>query len=212
MLYIGFWKLIEGIGVYVMIGETEQLINMNFDWKSGIIVFLLIVVLLPKWGQAWKALCDFIGYEPKSLRKEREQKEKTKKLFEKQEEYHQQSIRIRDGLEKNQQKLDKNQQNLEMHQEEMKQDLSEIRTSLSCIQKMLLKNTIETKRKNILDFCATLSNKQKQNKEAFNEIFRTYEDYEKILKDNDMENGQTEESMKFISEIYQQMLRDGDLI
>ena len=212
MLYIGFWKLIEGIGVYVMIGETEQLINMNFDWKSGIIVFLLIVVLLPKWGQAWKALCDFIGYEPKSLRKEREQKEKTKKLFEKQEEYHQQSIRIRDGLEKNQQKLDKNQQYLEMHQEEMKQDLFEIRTSLSCIQKMLLKNTIETKRKNILDFCATLSNKQKQNKEAFNEIFRTYEDYEKILKDNDMENGQTEESMKFISEIYQQMLRDGDLI
>lgn len=198
--------------MYVMIGETEQLINMNFDWKSGIIVFLLIVVLLPKWGQAWKALCDFIGYEPKSLRKEREQEEKTKKLFEKQEEYHQQSIRIRDGLEKNQQKLDKNQQKLEMHQEEMKQDLFEIRTSLSCIQKMLLKNTIETKRKNILDFCATLSNKQKQNKEAFNEIFRTYEDYEKILKDNDMENGQTEESMKFISEIYQQMLRNGDLI
>ena len=153
------------------------------------------------------------------MRKEREQEERTKKLFEKQEEYHQRSIRIRDGLEKNQQKLeknqqklDKNQQNIEMHQEEMKQDLSEIRTSLSCIQKMLLKNTIETKRKNILDFCATLSNKQKQNKEAFNEIFRTYEDYEKILKDNDMENGQTEESMKFISEIYQQMLRNGDLI
>ena len=69
---------------------------MNFDWKSGIIVFLLIVILLPKWGQAWKALCDFIGYEPKSLRKEREQEEKNKKLFEKQEEYHQQSIRIRD--------------------------------------------------------------------------------------------------------------------
>ena len=40
----------------------------------------------------------------------------------------------------------------------------------------------------------------------------TKEDYEKILKDNDMENGQTEESMKFISEIYQQMLRNGDLI
>ena len=71
MLYSGFWKLIEGIGVYVMIGETEQLINMNFDWKSGIIVFLLIVVLLPKWGQAWKALCDFIGYESKALERRR---------------------------------------------------------------------------------------------------------------------------------------------
>ena len=200
-----------------MIGEIEQLFTL--DLKTVIIGLLLIIIVGPKIGKSWVGFWDFIGFEPKSLRKEREQKEKTKKLFEKQEEYHQQSIRIRDGLEKNQQKLeknqqklDKNQQNIEMHQEEMKQDLSEIRTSLSCIQKMLLKNTIETKRKNILDFCATLSNKQKQNKEAFNEIFRTYEDYEKILKDNDMENGQTEESMKFISEIYQQMLRNGDLI
>lgn len=200
-----------------MIGEIEQLFTL--DLKTVIIGLLLIIIVGPKIGKSWVGFWDFIGFEPKSLRKEREQKEKTKKLFEKQEEYHQQSIRIRDGLEKNQQKLeknqqklDKNQQNLEMHQEEMKQDLSEIRTSLSCIQKMILKNTIETKRKNILDFCATLSNKQKQNKEAFNEIFRTYEDYEKILKDNDMENGQTEESMKFISEIYQQMLRNGDLI
>lgn len=196
--------------MYVMVGEIEQLFTLDF--KTVIIGILLIIVVWPKLGKSWAGFWDFIGFEPKSLRKEREQKEKTKKLFEKQEEYHQQSIRIRDGLEKNQQKLDKNQQKLEMHQEEMKQDLSEIRTSLSCIQKMLLKNTIETKRKNILDFCATLSNKQKQNKEAFNEIFRTYEDYEKILKDNDMENGQTEESMKFISEIYQQMLRNGDLI
>lgn len=199
-----------------MIGEIEQLFTLDF--KTVIIGLLLIIIVGPKVGKSWVGFWDFIGFEPKSLRKEREQKEKTKKLFEKQEEYHQQSILIRDGLEKNQQKLeknqqklDKNQQNIEMHQEEMKQDLSEIRTSLSCIQKMLLKNTIETKRKNILDFCATLSNKQKQNKEAFNEIFRTYEDYEKILKDNDMENGQTEESMKFISEIYQQMLRNGDL-
>ena len=200
-----------------MIGEIEQLFTL--DLKTVIIGLLLIIIVGPKIGKSWVGFWDFIGFEPKSLRKEREQKEKTKKLFEKQEEYHQQSIRIRDGLEKNQQKLEKNQQkleknqqNIEMHQEEMKQDLSEIRTSLSCIQKMILKNTIETKRKNILDFCATLSNKQKQNKEAFNEIFRTYEDYEKILKDNDMENGQTEESMKFISEIYQQMLRNGDLV
>ena len=193
-----------------MIGEIEQLFTL--DLKTVIIGLLLIIIVGPKIGKSWVGFWDFIGFEPKSLRKEREQKEKTKKLFEKQEEYHQQSIRIRDGLEKNQQKLEKNQQNIEMHQEEMKQDLSEIRTSLSCIQKMILKNTIETKRKNILDFCATLSNKQKQNKEAFNERFRTYEDYEKILKDNDMENGQTEESMKFISEIYQQMLRNGDLV
>lgn len=88
-----------------MISELEQLMNMNFDWKSGIIVFLLIVVLLPKWGQAWKALCDFIGYESKTARKERElwdQINELKRLREEDHEnytkYHQQSINIRDEL------------------------------------------------------------------------------------------------------------------
>ena len=88
-----------------MVGELEQLMNMNFDWKSGIIVFLLIVVLLPKWGQAWKALCDFIGYESKADRKERElwnQINELKHLREEDHEnyakYHQESINIRDEL------------------------------------------------------------------------------------------------------------------
>ena len=67
------------------------------------------------------------------------------------------------------------------------------------------------KRKSILDFCSSLSNNQKQNNEAFNDIFRTYADYEQILKDNKLENGQAEESMKFIREKYQERLRNGEL-
>lgn len=81
-----------------MISELEQLMNMNFDWKSGIIVFLLIVVLLPKWGQAWKALCDFIGYESKAARKERELWDQINELKRLREEDHQESINIHDEL------------------------------------------------------------------------------------------------------------------
>ena len=62
-----------------------------------------------------------------------------------------------------------------------------------------------------MDFCSSLSNDQKQNSEAFNDIFRTYAEYEKILKDNKLENGQAEESIKFIREKYQAKLRNGEL-
>ena len=55
-----------------------------------------------------------------------------------------------------------------------------------------------------------MSNNQKQNNEAFNDIFRTYAEYEQILKNNKLENGQAEESMKFIREKYQEKLRNGE--
>lgn len=96
--------------MYVMISEIEQL--MNIDWKMLVIGILLIVIIFPKVGGAWKEFWDFIGYEPKSLRKECERQEQINELIRKQEEYHQQSIQIRDGLDKNQQLLEKNQEEI----------------------------------------------------------------------------------------------------
>lgn len=197
-----------------MIGEIEQL--MSLDWKTAIIVFLFLVILFPQIKDAIIKFCDAIGYEPRFIREKREQQEEIEAIKkqrdddqEQYERYHQQSIQIRDGLER---KIEEKTNGLDKKTDKIDEKITAIVESLNVIQKSLVKITIETKRKNILDFCAALSNKQKQNKEAFNEIFRTYEDYERILKENDMENGQTEESMKFISEVYQQMLRDGDLI
>lgn len=93
-----------------MIGQIEQLINM--DWKVGIIFVLLLIILVPQIKTAWGKFCEAIGYESSALRKERERKQRIDELFRKQEEYHQQSIKIRDGLDKNQQLLEKNQEEI----------------------------------------------------------------------------------------------------
>ena len=90
------------------------------------------------------------------------------------------------------------------------QTVPSINARIDDIKNTLLEDNIEKKRKSILDFCSSLSNDQKQNSEAFNDIFRTYADYEQILKDNGMENGQAEESMKFIREKYQEKLHNGE--
>ena len=89
--------------MYVMISELEQL--MSLDWKMLVIGILLVMVILPKLGETWNKFCEFIGYESKTARKEREFQEQIDELkrlrkedHEKYKEYHQQSIQIRDEL------------------------------------------------------------------------------------------------------------------
>ena len=70
---------------------------------------------------------------------------------------------------------------------------------------------IQDLRWELLDFCSTLTNGRIYNREAFEHVFRTYEDYEKILSDNGMTNGYVEESMNVIKEMYHEQLASGKI-
>ena len=118
--------------------------------------------------------------------------------------------RIKTGKELDKETIENRLIVLEKHDNWQYQEIQKISKGIDDIKSTLLKDNIEKKRKGILDFCSSLSNDQKQNREAFNDIFRTYAEYEQILKDNKMENGQAEESMKFIREKYQEKLHNGE--
>ena len=124
--------------------------------------------------------------------------------------YFKKKFRIKTGKDEDKITLEKRIETLEKHDNWQYNEISKISRGIDDIKNTLLEDNIEKKRKSILDFCSSLSNDQKQNSEAFNDIFRTYADYEQILKDNGMENGQAEESMKFIREKYQEKLRNGE--
>ena len=125
--------------------------------------------------------------------------------------YFKNKFRIKTGMEKDRETMEGRITILEKHDNWQYKEILEILKGIDDIKNALLNDRIEGKRKIILDFCSSISNGQKQNREAFNEIFRIYTEYENILKDNKMENGQAEESMKFISEKYQELLRNGQL-
>lgn len=125
--------------------------------------------------------------------------------------YFKKKFRIKTGLEEDKETLENRISTLEKHDKWQYSEISKISQGIDEIKDTLLRDNIEKKRKIILDFCSSLSNNQKQNNEAFNDIFRTYADYEQILKDNKLENGQAEESMKFIREKYRGRLRNGEL-
>ena len=124
--------------------------------------------------------------------------------------YFKKKFRIKTGYDEDKDTLEERIYTLEKHDKWQYNEITKISQGIDDIKDALLKDNIEKKRKSILDFCSSLSNNQKQNNEAFNDIFRTYAEYEQILKDNKLENGQAEESMKFIREKYQEKLRNGE--
>ena len=118
------------------------------------------------------------------------------------------SLRIKFGYEEDKLTIEDRITTLEKHDNWQYKEITKMSKGIENIESELLDNNLERKRKYILDFCSFLSNGQKQNKEAFNNVFKTYKNYEKLLSDHNMENGQAEESMKFISEKYQEYLRN----
>lgn len=121
------------------------------------------------------------------------------------------TLRIKFGYEEDKLTIEDRITTLEKHDNWQYKEITKMSKGIENIETELLDNNLERKRKYILDFCSSLSNGQKQNKEAFNNVFKTYKKYEDLLSAHNMENGQAEESMKFISEKYQEFLRNGEL-
>ena len=121
------------------------------------------------------------------------------------------TLRIKFGYEEDKLTIEDRINTLEKHDNWQYKEITKMSKGIENIESELLDNNLERKRKYILDFCSSLSNGQKQNKEAFNNVFKTYKKYEDLLSTHNMENGQAEESMKFISEKYQEFLRNGEL-
>ena len=98
--------------------------------------------------------------------------------------YFKKKFRIKTGADEDKETLEERIATLEKHDKWQYNEITKISQGIDDIKDALLKDNIEKKRKSILDFCSSLSNNQKQNNEAFNDIFRTYVEYEQILKEN----------------------------
>ena len=98
------------------------------------------------------------------------------------------------------------------HEEDTKQSIRHdeiIREDLSKLTQLFIEKQIDDIRYEILDFSSALSSGRQYNKEQFDHIIKIHEKYEKILKENGLENGQVTASMEVIMEIYKDKLRTG---
>ena len=125
--------------------------------------------------------------------------------------YFKRKLRIKTGYEEDKETLEDRIATLEKHDKWQYNEVSKISKGIDEIKDRLLNKEIEDMRKTILDFCAALSSGQKFNRESFDYIFKTDENYDKLLTRYGMENNVINESMKFIREKYQEKLRNGEL-
>lgn len=118
-------------------------------------------------------------------------------------------FRVKTGVEQDKETLEERIATLEKHDKWQYNEISKISNGIEEIKERLLNKEIEDMRKTILDFCSSLASGQKQNKEAFDYIFKVHQHYDELLEDLHRENNVINESMKFISDKYQEFLRTG---
>lgn len=124
--------------------------------------------------------------------------------------YFKKKIRIKTGNEEDKETVENRIKTLEKHDNWQYQEIQKISRGIDDIKDNLVQKEISDIRWELLNFCSALTCGQDYNREAFEHIFRTYEQYEKILADNHMTNGYIVESMKAVREIYHNKLVSGD--
>lgn len=122
--------------------------------------------------------------------------------------YFKKKLRLKTGSEEDKETIEQRIATLEKHDKWQYEEITKISQGIKEIKEQLLEEKIEKKRKTILDFCSSLSHSN-PNKEAFDFVFKTHEKYEKILEENNLENGQVTASMEVIEEGYKEKMKNG---
>lgn len=124
--------------------------------------------------------------------------------------YFKKKLRLKTGIDQDKETIENRIKTLEKHDNWQYQEILKISKGIDDNKDNLVQKEISDIRWELLNFCSALTSGQDYNREAFEHIFRTYEQYEKILSDNHMTNGYIVESMKAVREIYHNKLINGD--
>lgn len=88
-------------------------------------------------------------------------------------------------------------------------ELTEMKQSIADNNKLTLDLYINMNRNRIIDFASKVANENVLiSKEEFNRIFKIYQDYEAILEQHHMTNGEVDIAYRIIQESYKERLQD----
>lgn len=100
----------------------------------------------------------------------------------------------------------------EEHDESVRQSIrhdEKIRSDLKNLTEMFIDKQITDYRWEIINFSAKVAEGKKCNKDSYRHCFSTYEKYEKLLEQNNLENGEVEISMGIVNDSYRDKLKNG---
>ncbi len=84
-----------------------------------------------------------------------------------------------------------------------------IRNDLKKLTDIFVDKQINDYRWEIINFSNKVANNENCNKDSYKHCLSTYEKYERLLEENDMENGEVEISIEIVNESYKNKLKNG---
>lgn len=166
--------------------SITELININFSY-----VFISVFVILigiKSIASILEWVIDKLGLETKWMRKRREE--------------HDLLIQTSQNLIALQKQHKNDVEHSDIRDEEIANDIKNL-------TRMFVDKEIDDIRWEINNFATIVSEGKPCNKDSFKHCIHIYEKYEKILKENGLENGEVEISMEIINDAYKQKLKDG---
>mgnify|MGYP001154371467 CR=1 FL=1 len=160
----------------------------KIDFAYVFIAVFVILIGLKAVVSIFEWIIDKLGLETKWMRQRREE---------------------HDLLMKTSQNLITLQEQHEKDVERSDQRDEEITSDIKKLTRMFVDKEIDDMRWEINNFATKVSEGRPCNKDSFTHCIRIYEKYEKILEDNDLENGEVEISMELINDAYKQKLKEG---
>lgn len=190
------------------VNAVEEIATIGFTEVAKIIVLVIVATLLI--GEAKDKLKNRFGKTHRELKDESVDtrlKELDTKIndkynelncridgfYNKQKEYHAESINIRSGLADKQEEIVSTLGSIANLLSEMKENQNEMKEEQR-------DEKIQRMRWQILEVANYIRNKEDVNMEQLNNALNTYDDYEKILKQYNLSNGQVDVSIQLIRE------------
>lgn len=173
----------------------EYLQKLNeIGWPTVLTVVFLLILALPAISESLNKFVSHFGIETKWSRKRKKESEELQALQDEVNAYRDNRIHDREQSLEIQKKLTDNQQDL--------------KDSILELKQLFIHKEIEDMRWELLDF-ANAINIRKYNKEQYDHALEVYSDYEKILEENQMENGRVDISMEFVKKKYAELMENG---
>lgn len=166
--------------------EIKELFNINFSYIFISVFVILIstkaIVSLFEW------ITDKLGLETKFLKQKREE--------------HELLIQTSKNIIDLQKKHEKDIEKSDKQDEELRKDIKNLTD-------MFIDKQIDDMRWEINNFATQVAEGKPCNKDSYLHCLRIYEKYEKILCQNNLNNGEVEISMELINESYKEKLKKG---
>lgn len=160
----------------------------TIDYSSIFIAVFTILIGVRAIVSVFEWIFDKLGLETKWMRKKREEHDlliQTSKELINLQKKHEEDMKISDAHD------------------------NEIRNDIKKLTDLFIEKEIDDMRWEINNFANKVADGKKCNKDSYQHCIKTYQKYEKILHNNDLENGEVEISMELINDSYREKLKNG---